>query len=181
MFSLCKCVWRGNQMNFCVHVIWEYTAVDQANGQLFGIDWNLNSQDGPSLRYIKVTFVLHESILTRLLTTLVLIEWDFCQVKLQIVVVEFFLQCHRCHFFSWLERMLYVQLVTCWKCPALVDLTHCITHEVNPLLRSVETKKLTHLVYQLRMSSLLVISKNYILSPFLDFHQLFVSGIVVCS
>jgi hypothetical protein len=85
--------------------------------------------------------------------------------------VEFFLQCHRCHFFSWLERMLYVQLFTCWKCPTLVDLTHCIKHEVNPLLGSIETKKLTHLVYRLHMSSLLVISKNYIWSPFLDFHQ----------
>jgi hypothetical protein len=55
-----------------------------------------------------------------------------------------------------------------------VDLTHCIKHEVNQLLGSVETKKVTHLVYQLCMSSLLVIiSKNYILSPFLDFHQHF--------
>jgi hypothetical protein len=66
------------------------------------------------------------------------------------------------------------QLFTCWKCPTLVDLTHCIKHELNPLLGSVETKKVTHLVYQLCMSSLLVIiSKNYILSPFLDFHQHF--------
>jgi hypothetical protein len=38
--------------------------------------------------------------------------------------------------------MLYVQLVTCSKCPALVDLTHSIKHEVNPLLESVETKKI---------------------------------------
>jgi len=38
--------------------------------------------------------------------------------------------------------MLYVQLVTCWKRPALVDLTHCIKHEVNPILGSVETKKI---------------------------------------
>lgn len=62
------------------------------------------------------------------------------------------------------------QLFTCWKCPALVDLTHCIKHEVNPLLGSAETKKFTHLVYRLHMS-LLLISKNYVLSPFLDFHQ----------
>lgn len=54
-----------------------------------------------------------------------------------------------------------------------MDLTDCIKHEVNPLLGSVETNKLTHLVYQLCMSSLLVISKNSVLSPVLDFHQCF--------